>query len=148
MTRRSAPATALAVSCGLAGALVFHVVGAAVPTQCFVVQAATVHDARTNLTWQQLLDPIQSDPTSYCATLVLNGGGWRVPRLRELETIVDYGRSNPAIDPVAFPQTPSENFWTSSPHPFTSGTGYVDFSTGTGGVASVMHGPWRVRCVR
>lgn len=44
---------------------------------------------------------------------------WRMPTVAELESIVDYGRGQPSIDPLYFPNTPSgiaaaqSGFWTS-----------------------------------
>lgn len=43
-------------------------------------------------------------------------GDWRMPRVKELEGIADFGRVNPAIDPTYFPNTPSSNFWSGSPY--------------------------------
>jgi hypothetical protein len=45
----------------------------------------------------------------------LAGTGWRLPTLKELQTIVDYSQSNPSIDSTAFPSTPADWFWSSSP---------------------------------
>jgi len=39
---------------------------------------------------------------------------WRLPTRKELLSIVDNGRFNPAIDIRYFPNTPAEYFWTSS----------------------------------
>src|SRR5262249_13514688 len=64
-------------------------------------------------------------------------------------SIVDFGRYDPAIDPVAFPSTPVETFWSSSPslEPHTSWC--VDFRSGNsiegGGAANIT---FRARCVR
>lgn len=41
---------------------------------------------------------------------------WRLPKVKELEGIVDYGRAFPAIDPTYFPNTPGGYFWTGSPY--------------------------------
>lgn len=41
--------------------------------------------------------------------------GWRLPNVKELESLVDRGCEEPAIDPVAFPATPKTGFWTSTP---------------------------------
>ncbi len=43
------------------------------------------------------------------------GIAWRLPSVKELETILDIRRSNPAIDPTAFPATPADYFWSSAP---------------------------------
>jgi hypothetical protein len=41
---------------------------------------------------------------------------WRMPTRSELMSIVDNGRSNPAIDSEYFPNTPSWWYWSSSPY--------------------------------
>ena len=58
--------------------------------------------------------------------------GWRMPTVKELEGVVDYGRTSPSIDPSYFPNTPSWRAWSSSP--LALGTSYyawsVNFSFG------------------
>jgi hypothetical protein len=39
---------------------------------------------------------------------------WRMPSVKELESIADLGRYNPAIDPTYFPNTPASDFWSAS----------------------------------
>jgi hypothetical protein len=78
----------------------------------------------------------------YCAA---RGAGWRVPSLTELQTIVDDVTEYPAIDLAIFPDTPHDDFWTSTPDP--SGVGaawYVDFFYG----ATDLDVPTRVFYVR
>lgn len=69
----------------------------------------TVSDKATGLMWQQgdsekTLD--WSGALTYCNTLSLGGNtDWRVPSIKELQSLVDYSRSpvatkSPAIDPV------------------------------------------------
>lgn len=43
---------------------------------------------------------------------------WRMPHVKELEGIVDFGRTNPAIDPSYFPNTDTATarYWSSSPY--------------------------------
>jgi hypothetical protein len=61
----------------------------------------------TKLSWQGALD--------YCANLVLAGhADWRLPDAIELQSIVDYGRFVPAIDPTYFPGTSPDSYWSSS----------------------------------
>jgi hypothetical protein len=81
----------------------------------------TVTDMVTGLVWQQssATSPlIWAAAKTYCASLGLGGvstGGWRLPSVIELLSLVDDTRSWPAINPVAFPSTPSTSFWSSSP---------------------------------
>jgi hypothetical protein len=44
-----------------------------------------------------------------------------MPRAAELQSIVDYGRYNPAIDTDFFPNTQSSIFWSSSPYAYSAG---------------------------
>ena len=81
----------------------------------------TVYDTFTKLTWQQQVSSTTytwSGAGTYCTgnTPGLPGTGWRLPTLKELQTIVDYTiTSPPMIDPIAFPSAPASWFWTSSP---------------------------------
>ena len=43
-------------------------------------------------------------------------GDWRLPTRKELLSIVNNGRLNPAIDIGFFPNTPAAYFWTASPY--------------------------------
>jgi hypothetical protein len=107
----------------------------------------TVYDQASGLTWQQRLDPgsyTWGDAIKYCASL---GPGWRVPSLTETQTIIDDAHEFPAVDPKAFPDTPTVDFWTSSPKADGSGAWYVDFFYGASDV-EVPSTPYRVRCVR
>lgn len=69
------------------------------------------------------------------ATALCGHNNWRVPTLIELQGIVNYGRTDPAIDQTYFPNTPQSTFWTSSPV-FNSGPvvksslWYVNFNNG------------------
>ncbi len=77
----------------------------------------TVYDTKMKLTWQQTISPYSfawSEAQNYCSNLNLEGDGWRVPSMKELQTIVDETRSKPAIDVNTFPDTPPEAFWTST----------------------------------
>lgn len=57
--------------------------------------------------------------------------GWRLPNVKELASITEKGRSEPAIDPAAFPRTPSNWFWSASPYVGNPQyTWCVNFATG------------------
>jgi hypothetical protein len=59
-----------------------------------------------------------------------------LPNVNELASIADKSRSNPAIDPTAFPATPASWFWSASPSVGNSDYAWVvGFSNG--GVGNV-----------
>ena len=70
----------------------------------------TVTDNCTGLMWQKDTGNAGKsltccDALAYCENLSLGGGlvawdDWRLPNVRELQSIVDYGRVRPSIDPV------------------------------------------------
>jgi len=109
---------------------------------------ANVRDRDTGLTWQRSVDPTMrswDEAIAYCVGL---GGGWRLPSLTELQTIIDDGRIYPAIDVVTFPDTPKVVFWTSTPRADDPGTAwYVDFFYGATD-ADIISRAYAVRCVR
>jgi hypothetical protein len=120
---------------------------------------ATVLDPETKLEWQRVLSPgfyswdeTGTSPASgqyYCQHLNLAGhaSGWRLPTLKELQSIVDGSARPPKIDHSAFPDTPANGyFWTATgagPH----AAWYVYFSNGKPYVNDIGYG-YRVRCVR
>ena len=130
-------------------------VAAEAPLGRYTVQTAIVRDNRTNLTWQRTLDGTMvtaAGAQSHCAGLQLEGGGFRLPTVHELRTILDVTRASPAIDPIAFPGTPPASFWTSTPYVVADDRGsnliwYVDFGDG-GSWGQPPTGMLRVRCVR
>jgi hypothetical protein len=112
----------------------------------------TVRDnGGSGLVWQRDFSPgIQSQPGSvtYCASLALDGGGWRLPTRDELLAIVDTSRGMPAIDTSFFPGTPTASFWTSSPvagFPARGWTVSFFFGFASDSPATDMN---RARCVR
>jgi hypothetical protein len=86
------------------------------PGARFQAAAGLVVDASTGLTWQQAIAPAPlswSAAKTYCTGMA---GGFRLPSLKELQTLVDYtiALPGPAIDAAAFPATPPIAFWSSS----------------------------------
>jgi hypothetical protein len=81
----------------------------------------TVSDQATGLNWQQADDGTTRDwpeALRYCATLNLGGKqNWRLPNVKELQSIVDYSRNDPAIDSTVFTQTDRNGwYWSSTTH--------------------------------
>jgi hypothetical protein len=126
---------------------------AAPKNQYTVLTNGTVKDNKTGLIWQQAVTT-QNDwkgAKDDCAGLRLGGfsSGWRLPTKLELETLVDFGVAGPTIDSTAFPSTPGNRFWTSTP--CGGGSGYawaVDFSVGTSRCYIATPYESSVRCVR
>jgi len=89
-----------------------------------------------------------SEAQSYCAGLTLDGLGWRLPTLAELQSIVDLAMPvpGPRINKTAFPNTPPTWFWTSSPAA-DGATWYVFFYDGSSN-NHFAGNSGRVRCVR
>jgi hypothetical protein len=84
----------------------------------YQISGGTVLDPATNLTWQRGLDGTVrtwEQARDYCSGLALAGGGWRLPTMSELQSLIDETVKEPAIDRAAFPNTPSEGFWASTP---------------------------------
>ena len=86
----------------------------------YEVGSGTIYDPETKLTWQQTVSSTMFtlvDAKTYCAGAAagLGGTGWRLPTIEELKTIVDDTRDKPSIDVAAFPSTPADRFWSSSP---------------------------------
>lgn len=83
----------------------------------YTIARALIEDRSTKLTWQQLPDSearTWEQAVDYCDKLPLENGGWRLPTLKELLTIVDSSRHLPAVVPRAFTHTPNARFWTAS----------------------------------
>ncbi|MCC6522525.1 MAG: DUF1566 domain-containing protein [Polyangiaceae bacterium] len=121
--------------------------GSIVGTAQSYTTTATVHDDVTGLDWETTVPGTNStyaEAALHCSTL---GSGWHVPSLRELVSIVDWGRS-PTI-PAVFSQE-SMFFWTSSPHVQPDAHWGINLGGGTvAGYANNLDvGPRRVRCAR
>jgi hypothetical protein len=126
----------------------------------------TVTDPTTGLTWMRC-SMGQTWTGSTCfgtartytwsvatalATTFAGRSDWRLPNIRELQTIVDwsaiFSASFSAIDAVTFPNSPTSSFWSASADAF--GTGYawsVNFGTGEASY-SLIGGAYPVRLAR
>jgi hypothetical protein len=93
----------------------------------YAANGTEVSDAKTGLTWQRCsIGQTWQDSTckgvasshthKQATTLTKTKGGWRLPTVKELSSLVDTSRSNPTIDVSVFPATPSAWFCTASPY--------------------------------
>jgi hypothetical protein len=111
-----------------------------------------VQDNVTGLIWQQnVADQTYDwdDAHSYCASLSLQGGGWRLPSRIELMSLVDFTQL-PTIDDNTFPNTPMDGFWSGSLLAGNSSTAWTVFFsfTVTPAFDNPITMPFHVRCVR
>jgi hypothetical protein len=124
---------------------------------------STVTDTRNALVWQKNVPTTFAgcswmsgaactwdEAKAYCGNIgsSLPGSGWRLPTYAELESIVDFTRTNPAIDPTTFPNTPVPLYWTASPLAGSSGYAWAihfDFHQSASAPTSY---PYFARCVR
>jgi hypothetical protein len=132
------------------------------PAEPFEVRGGVVRDHRTGLEWERqpevrdVLDwrasPIIQPAIDYCAALTLDGGGFRLPTIKELATIVDETTVQPVIDEAVFPGTQREFYVTSTPLGCSRHLGWYWAVAFGDGVAYPMDQSYTetayVRCVR
>lgn len=152
MNRQIVSAAAVILGAGILWGLVSsRSAKADAPPGRYTIGSGTVYDTQTKLTWEQPISPsnfMWADAQTYCSGLTLDGDDWRLPSLRELQTLVDESRSSPAIDETAFPNTSSTAFWSSSPLAGGSTNAWsVHFGIGDTGYSGVTEW-YLVRCVR
>jgi hypothetical protein len=112
----------------------------------FSVGTTEITDGQTGLVWAKAISTNVTFATakSSCATQ-----GARVPEIKELATILDYGKlgnSSVAKIDAAFGSTPADTFWSSTA--VGSDNWILYFNTNDVGRAPVSGGTSDVRCVR
>lgn len=94
----------------------------------------TITDFNTGLMWQQWDDNIVKNwntAVNYCSNSTLAGHiDWRLPEIKELLYIVNYGVYGTAIDQTYFPNTIPMGYWSTTTHVNTSSAWHVDFYNG------------------
>jgi hypothetical protein len=110
--------------------------------------------ATTPTNWTQTL---YAGPMTWANALTscneLNYGGhddWRLPNIKELQSLVDFANIGPAIDTEAFPNTQSDYYWSSTSYQgggLHDGAWVVDFDNGYMGDVGKTNTLY-VRCVR
>jgi hypothetical protein len=128
----------------------------------------TAKDPAAALTWQRVLPvtydgcPGRYSPESgvpgdactweqakaYCSGLGLASGGWRLPTREELLSIVDMTRADPSINLAAFPNTPSQGFWSDSTYAGSSEVVWRVYFGDGNSITVDADNTHRVRCVR
>ena len=113
-----------------------------------------VIDSQTGLQWQ---DDIEAktviknwqEAIAHCEALTLGGhSDWRLPNIKELESIIDYGRYDPMIDRTYFQNVHTHYYWSSTTDVYFSSIAWnVHFGYGNSGNNNKSDSNY-VRCVR
>ncbi|MEI6805751.1 MAG: DUF1566 domain-containing protein [Myxococcaceae bacterium] len=115
-------------------------------------QSTQVRDVVTGLTWERTPPGFNlswSAAQAYCQGLTLGAANWRLPRVKELTSLVDYTASNPAINTTAFPALNSNFFWSSTPCVDAAIQGWiVNLNSGLISYDSTLRDANQARCVR
>ena len=118
----------------------------------YVKNGNTVIDTNTNLQWQDNSDTINKgfrwkEAIEYCEDLKLDGyDDWRLPNIRELNSIVNLNKIDPAIV-NGFANVSNNWYWTSTSSGFSTAYG-LSFSTGKFHWNMSKYDQLNVRCVR
>jgi hypothetical protein len=116
----------------------------------------TVTDNKTGLVWQQGEPGSKTwdSALSYCEGLSLgNKTDWRLPNIKELESITDDSRYSLAIDTSFFPNAYASGYWSSTTYAYNPafypyGAWDVNFYGGSVVYGSKDYDSLYVRCVR
>ena len=87
----------------------------------------TAYHHKTGLTWKRCAEGQSWNSVNKACTgtatgytwseaLSLASGGWRLPNIKELRSIVERRNWGPAINTTVFPNTVGNDFWSSSPY--------------------------------
>lgn len=103
------------------------------------VWTSTCEGQAVNLDWRARFDWAR-------AVADATGLPWRLPNVKELQSLVDRSASQPAIDTTVFPATESVHVCTSTPDASNAGSAWlVNFDNGLTGIGN---GYCRLRLVR
>ncbi|MFZ5440651.1 MAG: DUF1566 domain-containing protein [Myxococcota bacterium] len=126
--------------------------GAGAPPGRYVVGTDTVFDTKTLLTWQRAISPMMlsaADAATTCQGQTLGGlSGWRLPTIKELQTLIDVRASNPAIDTTAFPSVATDNLLSSTPNVSNAARPWIVSLSSGRTVEGNTAGMFLFRCVR
>lgn len=126
-----------------------------------VNNGAEVKDKQTGLIWQRCsLGQTWSGTsctgtaatynwTNALQTAANMGGGWRVPNVKELDSLIEQACYSPSINELMFPNTVVNYYWSSSPVAYNSNYAWIVlFDHGYGGNDGYKYYNYYVRLVR
>lgn len=97
------------------------------PSSRYTLMGSEVKDNITNLVWQRCSLGQTWDGSTCTGTAISHnwqaalvevnalGGDWRLPNIKELQSLVERACYNPAINSAVFPNTHSGSYWSASP---------------------------------
>jgi hypothetical protein len=94
------------------------------------IDSANLHGVDSTCTWAQATGAWIAAINAEGGTGLAGHNDWRVPNVKELQSIVHYGLADPAIDPIFSPTT-ADNYWSSTTFAFNpSSAWFVIFEGG------------------
>ncbi len=122
------------------------------PKDRYVVSSGTARDVRTGTTWRTtaLATAMKlDDAKAACAAITADGGGWRLPNVRELVTLVDEAREVAPMTPAIFDAGPKARYWSSTIRANPATAAYaVDMGTANTHQMDFSTEVMAVRCAR
>lgn len=119
------------------------------PTSRFIIENGTVFDTKTKLLWKhcaegqvtrdnECMGEVSNVSWKHARAITDQDPAWRLPTIKELQSIVEDNCISPAINLSVFPNTPNASFWSSTDgtYSFTGMPWYLDFGSGTTKMAS------------
>ncbi|MEA2048373.1 MAG: DUF1566 domain-containing protein [Campylobacterota bacterium] len=119
-----------------------------------MAETTMIKDPTTHLVWEDTVHTTEDKVTfdeakHYCSTLKLSDvAGWRLPTLKELLTIVNFSRADPAILKEFNHVETGTVYWTSTPYVRSKDTFWgIDFKDGSTDGTAKNYNRY-IRCVR
>ena len=116
----------------------------------FTKSGNVVTDNVTQLQWQdnETVSKTWTGAIDYCEALNLDGhNDWRLPNKKELLSIVDYSRYDPAINPVLTTPT-SYDYWSSTTHANDTSSAWIVYFYDGRTSYKYKSATFHFRCVR
>ncbi|MFA4829001.1 MAG: DUF1566 domain-containing protein [Thermodesulfovibrionales bacterium] len=122
-----------------------------------LMSTSGVTDESTELMWTGNINSERGNPTmkweyalAACESLVYGQySDWRLPNVRELESLTDDIRNNPSLDKIFFSDVSSSYYWTSTTNAASTAQSWaVSFQDGTVGSVKKRERDLYVMCVR
>jgi len=115
-------------------------------TQGLEYDGASCTGTLTGLDWEDGINYCEDLNSVNAGSGYADIGNWRLPSIKELITLVDYGKIDPTIDTDYFPNTSSNWYWTSDSHRNIENAFSINFDSGNV-LWWIKSAPILVRCV-